>query len=122
MTVEDRWLDKAAIVDPSFLSPEEHEMQGKLCSVAQVKEIKSLLKMVPMWATFLVYGVVESTGSTFFILQTSILSSPITNSFVDIVIAFNVMKSFTSFSYFHICTSYYFNGGGVMEDKNKVVC
>ncbi|KAJ9694925.1 hypothetical protein PVL29_010414 [Vitis rotundifolia] len=92
-----RWLDKAAIVDPSFLSPEEHEMQGKLCSVAQVKEIKSLLKMVPMWATFLVYGVVESTGSTFFILQTSNLSSPIVNSFVDIVIAFNVMTSFTSF-------------------------
>ncbi|RVX06072.1 hypothetical protein CK203_018753 [Vitis vinifera] len=57
-----RWLDKAAIVDPSFLSPEEHEMQGKLCSVAQVKEIKSLLKMVPMWATFLVLSMVEIEG------------------------------------------------------------
>ncbi|KAJ9694922.1 hypothetical protein PVL29_010411 [Vitis rotundifolia] len=92
-----RWLDKAAIVDPSSHSPEEQEKQGKLCSVAQVKEIKYLLKMVPMWATFLVYGLVEATGSTFFVEQTSNLSSPIANSFVDIVIAFNVIKSFTSF-------------------------
>lgn len=92
-----RWLDKAAIVDPSSLSPEEQEKQGKLCSVAQVKEIKYLLKMVPMWATFLVYGLVEATGSTFFVEQTSNLRSPITDSFVDIVIAFNAMKSLTSF-------------------------
>ncbi|XP_034692945.1 protein NRT1/ PTR FAMILY 5.7-like isoform X3 [Vitis riparia] len=92
-----RWLDKAAIVDPFSLSPEEQEKQGKLCSVAQVKEIKYLLKMVPMWATFLVYGLVEATGSTFFVEQTSNLSSPITNSFVNIVIAFNAVKSLTSF-------------------------
>ena len=95
--MEHRWLDKAAIVDPSSLSPEEQEKQGKLCSVAQVKEIKYLLKMVPMWATFLVYGLVEATGSTFFVEQTSNLRSPITDSFVDIVIAFNAMKSLTSF-------------------------
>ncbi|KAL6337399.1 hypothetical protein AAG906_036713 [Vitis piasezkii] len=92
-----RWLDKAAIVDPSSLTPEEQEKQGKLCSVAQVKETKYLLKMVPMWMTFLVYGLVEATGSTFFVEQTSNLSSPITNSFVNIVIAFNAMKSLTSF-------------------------
>ena len=53
--------------------------------------------MVPMWATFLVYGLVEATGSTFFVEQTSNLRSPITDSFVDIVIAFNAMKSLTSF-------------------------
>ncbi|KAL6336960.1 hypothetical protein AAG906_036274 [Vitis piasezkii] len=103
-----RWLDKAAIVDPpssvqknkknreSFALPEEQEKQGKLCSVAQVKEIKYLLKWFlcgrPSWCM-----VWLKQRGALFVEQTSNLSSPITNSFVDIVIAFNAMKSLTSF-------------------------
>lgn len=52
------------------LSPDEQEVKGMLCSVAEVKEIiKFPLVMTPLWTTFLVYGLVVSTGKTYFIEQ-----------------------------------------------------
>ncbi|CAA3018384.1 NRT1 PTR FAMILY -like [Olea europaea subsp. europaea] len=60
-----RWLDKAPIVI------EEENRPDKNCTVAQVKEVKFLLAMVPMWTTFLTYSLVYATGSTFFLEQAS---------------------------------------------------
>ncbi|CAI9787143.1 unnamed protein product [Fraxinus pennsylvanica] len=60
-----RWLDKAPIVI------EEKNRPDKPCSVAQVKEVKFLLGMVPMWITFLAYSLVDATGSTIFLEQAS---------------------------------------------------
>ncbi|KAL5851637.1 hypothetical protein ACOSQ3_006755 [Xanthoceras sorbifolium] len=60
-----RWLDKAAIIESSNLRPEQQERAGRLCTVTQVEESKLLLKMIPMWSTFIVIGLAESTGDTF---------------------------------------------------------
>ncbi|KAL5738596.1 hypothetical protein ACOSP7_031357 [Xanthoceras sorbifolium] len=60
-----RWLDKAAIIESSNLHPEQQERAGRLCTVTQVEESKLLLKMIPMWTTFLVIGLAASTGDTF---------------------------------------------------------
>uniref|UniRef100_A0A5B7BR24 Uncharacterized protein n=1 Tax=Davidia involucrata TaxID=16924 RepID=A0A5B7BR24_DAVIN len=93
-----RWLDKAAIIESSSLSPVEQENKGKLCTVAQVKEVKLVLKMVPMWTTFLTYSLVEASGSTFFIQQANNMKDSIGgNEFTVPIQAFFVIKSFSSF-------------------------
>ncbi|TXG72479.1 hypothetical protein EZV62_001058 [Acer yangbiense] len=60
-----RWLDKAAIIESSTLLPEEQKHAGRLCTVTQVEDSKLLLKMIPMWTTFFVVGMVGMTGDTF---------------------------------------------------------
>ncbi|XP_022850455.1 protein NRT1/ PTR FAMILY 5.6-like isoform X2 [Olea europaea var. sylvestris] len=59
------WLDKAPIMI------EEVNRPDKNCTVAQVKEVKFLLALIPMWTTFLTYSLVDATGSTFFFVQVS---------------------------------------------------
>ncbi|ESR33686.1 hypothetical protein CICLE_v10006932mg, partial [Citrus x clementina] len=60
-----RWIDKAAIIETSSTSNEQEEA-GTLCTVAQVRESKSLLKLLPLWSSFIVFGLVLSAGNTFF--------------------------------------------------------
>ncbi|KAK9183130.1 hypothetical protein WN944_026279 [Citrus x changshan-huyou] len=60
-----RWIDKAAIIETSS-TPKEQEEAGTLCTVAQVRESKSLLKLLPLWSSFIVFGLVLSAGNTFF--------------------------------------------------------
>ncbi|KAK0608117.1 hypothetical protein LWI29_025742 [Acer saccharum] len=60
-----RWLDKAAIIE-STCEQNEQEKAGRLCTVTQVKESKFFLKMVPMWIAFFGFGLLLSTGNTFF--------------------------------------------------------
>ncbi|TXG72478.1 hypothetical protein EZV62_001057 [Acer yangbiense] len=71
------WLDKAAIIEHSNLSPQDQKEAGRLCTVEQVKETKLLLKMIPMWSTILVIGLVSSTGDTFSSEQGGDLEDPI---------------------------------------------
>jgi peptide/histidine transporter 3/4 len=63
-----RFLDKAAIVLP----PLEKTCKmlpmcsWSLCTVTQVEELKTLLRMFPVWASFMIfYAVAEQTTSTF---------------------------------------------------------
>ncbi|XP_031262808.1 protein NRT1/ PTR FAMILY 5.5-like [Pistacia vera] len=71
-----RWLDKAAIIESSNLSAEAQRKVGRLCTVTEVQELKLLFKMVPLWTTFLVFGLVVSTGKTFFPEQGNNMDSP----------------------------------------------
>ncbi|KAK7849851.1 protein nrt1/ ptr family 7.3 [Quercus suber] len=50
-----RWLDKAAIVETSSIGPVEQENCGNLCPVKQVREVKRLLTLMPMWMAFFAY-------------------------------------------------------------------
>ncbi|KAG8387436.1 hypothetical protein BUALT_Bualt02G0021200 [Buddleja alternifolia] len=54
-----RWLDKAAVV--------QQENSTNLCTVKQVKGVKFLLKVLPIWTTFIIFSVVAACGSTFFL-------------------------------------------------------
>ncbi|KAM7461272.1 hypothetical protein LguiA_029393 [Lonicera macranthoides] len=78
-----RWLDKAAIIERKSSSPceEEQENQGTPCTVAQVKELKIVMRMVPIWATLLLFSLVKTTGSTFFFEQSNNLDDKITDTF-----------------------------------------
>ncbi|KAH7534131.1 hypothetical protein JRO89_XSUnG0004500 [Xanthoceras sorbifolium] len=60
-----RRMDKGVIIESSNLRPEQQERASRLCNVTQVEESKTLLKMIPMWTTFLVIGLAASTGDTF---------------------------------------------------------
>ncbi|XP_047979935.1 protein NRT1/ PTR FAMILY 5.5-like [Salvia hispanica] len=60
-------LHKAAIILPGEVPP-----TGKswtLCTVEQVEEAKIAVRMVPMWMTFIVCGVVAAIGDTYFVEQ-----------------------------------------------------
>ncbi|KAH9681353.1 protein NRT1/ PTR FAMILY 5.6 [Citrus sinensis] len=50
-----RWIDKEAIIETSSTSKEQEEA-GTLCTVAQIRESKSLLKLLPLWSSFIVFG------------------------------------------------------------------
>ncbi|XP_022854230.1 protein NRT1/ PTR FAMILY 5.7-like, partial [Olea europaea var. sylvestris] len=86
-----RWLDKAPIVI------EEENRPDKNCTVAQVKEVKFLLGMVPMWTTFLTYSLVYATGSTFFFQQARNLNKNFPITF------FNILVTVTSIAIEYLC-------------------
>ncbi|KAI3848104.1 hypothetical protein MKX03_035773 [Papaver bracteatum] len=66
-----RFLDKAAIVESQSSELNEDRTKRRLCTVMEVEETKLLLRMFPIWTTFLNYGLVKSLGSTFFLQQGS---------------------------------------------------
>ncbi|KAF8390854.1 hypothetical protein HHK36_023153 [Tetracentron sinense] len=84
-----RWLYKAVL--------EEEGNKGRLFTITQVEEATHLLEMIPMWTTFLVYGLVKSTGSTFFIEQAEYVNGYIGNIEVGATFLI-VIKSISSFA------------------------
>ncbi|KAK8604296.1 hypothetical protein V6N13_099243 [Hibiscus sabdariffa] len=63
-------LNKAALKESAAddsLPSGEHKW--RVCTVKEVEETKLLLDMIPMSATFIVYGMVKSLGNTFFVEQ-----------------------------------------------------
>ncbi|KAH7290929.1 hypothetical protein KP509_30G069700 [Ceratopteris richardii] len=61
-----RFLDKAAI---QVEGEKDNVSSWKLCTVTQVEEVKSLLKLGPIWATGIVFATVYSQMSTLFVEQ-----------------------------------------------------
>ncbi|KAK0593379.1 hypothetical protein LWI29_035706 [Acer saccharum] len=85
-----RWIDKAAIIESeSTLGHEEQEKAGRLCSVTEVQETKYILKLIPMWSTFLVFGLLLSAGNTFSAQQGIETESP------DLLIYLVLLQSIT---------------------------
>lgn len=66
-----RCLEKAAIIKPSTTLPQDVKNSWRLCSVSEVEDTKIIVRMVPMWTTFIVCGIVSSFGNTYFIEQAS---------------------------------------------------
>ena len=94
-----RWLDKAAIIDeqtPS-ISLEVQEDRGQLCTVEQVREVKGLFTLIPIWITFFGYSLLVATGNTFFLEQCSNMDFYIGNNVLVPLSSFIVLKSFISF-------------------------
>jgi peptide/histidine transporter 3/4 len=69
-TEQFRWLDRAAVV-----TADEEGKDGKnpnpwrLCTVTQVEELKSVIRLLPVWASGIVMSAVYSQMSTMFVLQ-----------------------------------------------------
>ncbi|KAF5744223.1 hypothetical protein HS088_TW08G00821 [Tripterygium wilfordii] len=70
-----RFLNKA------LLAPEGSKKGGKVCSLSEVQEAKAVLRLVPIWATSLVYAVVFTQCSTFFTKQGVTLNRTVTPGF-----------------------------------------
>jgi peptide/histidine transporter 3/4 len=63
-------LDKAAIMSPGTRVPGEGDKRNvRLCTVTEVEVSKGFVRIIPMWATFIVGGLIISVGNTFFLEQ-----------------------------------------------------
>lgn len=64
-------MEKAAIVvpEPGESLEDQKKRRWRLCSVMEVEAAKIAVRMVPMWTTFIVCGIVSSTANTYFIEQ-----------------------------------------------------
>ncbi|KAL8039237.1 hypothetical protein ABFX02_10G022000 [Erythranthe guttata] len=60
-----RFLDKAAVATES----DENVKPWSLCTVTQVEEFKSVIRLLPIWETGIVFSTVYSQMSTMFVLQ-----------------------------------------------------
>ncbi|XP_075502352.1 protein NRT1/ PTR FAMILY 8.1-like [Primulina tabacum] len=63
-----RFLDKAAVETETDNSKGKGQ-PWKLCTVTQVEEFKSVIRLLPIWASGIVFSTVYSQMSTMFVLQ-----------------------------------------------------
>ncbi|KAL3510415.1 hypothetical protein ACH5RR_029816 [Cinchona calisaya] len=63
-----RFLDKAAIpLSTEIEEPEKY--RWRLCSRTEVEETKIIVRMIPIWITLVICGLVSSIGNTYFVEQ-----------------------------------------------------
>ncbi|XP_020576496.1 protein NRT1/ PTR FAMILY 8.2-like [Phalaenopsis equestris] len=67
-TEQFKFFDKAAVQtqDDNIVSSED---SWKLCTVTQVEELKSLIRLLPIWASGIIFSTVYGQMSTMFVLQ-----------------------------------------------------
>ncbi|KAJ9185333.1 hypothetical protein P3X46_004979 [Hevea brasiliensis] len=75
-----RFFDKAAVETPS------DRVKGSvnpwsLCTVTQVEELKSIIKLLPIWATGIIFSAVYSQMGTLFVLQGNTMDLHMSQSF-----------------------------------------
>uniref|UniRef100_A0A2P2IM65 Protein NRT1/ PTR FAMILY 5.10-like n=1 Tax=Rhizophora mucronata TaxID=61149 RepID=A0A2P2IM65_RHIMU len=56
-------------LNKALIAPSGSKEDAKLCSLNDVEEAKAVLRLVPIWATCLVYAIVFAQSSTFFTKQ-----------------------------------------------------
>ncbi|KAL0338211.1 UNVERIFIED_CONTAM: protein NRT1/ PTR FAMILY 5.5 [Sesamum angustifolium] len=61
-----RCLERAAIILPG---EDQKKDKWRLCSVSEVEEAKIAVRMIPMWLTFIICGIVSSVANTYFVEQ-----------------------------------------------------
>ncbi|KAM3737654.1 hypothetical protein ACB098_09G072700 [Castanea mollissima] len=64
-----RCLDKAAIEVQTQNQDQFEQSRWKLCTREEVEDTKMVIRMIPMWMTFIMCGVVISIGNTYFLEQ-----------------------------------------------------
>jgi solute carrier family 15 (peptide/histidine transporter), member 3/4 len=75
------FLDKAAIVTTADLSSGSIN-PWMLCTVSHVEELKSILRLLPIWSTFIVFSVVCSQESSVFVEQGMVMDRRIGSSMI----------------------------------------
>ncbi|PON47027.1 Proton-dependent oligopeptide transporter family, partial [Parasponia andersonii] len=68
-------------LDKALLAPNHLKEDGCACSIAEVEEAKAVLRLVPIWGTCLVYGIVYAQCSTFFTKQGATMDRTIVSGF-----------------------------------------
>ncbi|KAM5560354.1 protein NRT1/ PTR FAMILY 8.1-like [Rosa sericea] len=77
------FLDKAAVETQSDRI-KGSVMEWRLCTVTQVEELKSLIKLLPIWATGIIFSAVYSQMGTLFVLQGNTMDLHLGNSSFEI--------------------------------------
>ncbi|KAH7848696.1 hypothetical protein Vadar_006316 [Vaccinium darrowii] len=79
-TAQYRFLDKAAVI----LNPEQAQANNRwnLCTVTQVEEFKSFVRVLPVWATTIALNISFAQISTFFITQDTLTNRRLGSSFL----------------------------------------
>lgn len=74
-----RFLDKAAVItDPDST----YGSRWKICTVTQVEELKSFVRVLPVWASTIVLSISFAQLSTYFITQARIMDRKLAPHFV----------------------------------------
>ncbi|KAL6847886.1 hypothetical protein ACP4OV_022014 [Aristida adscensionis] len=68
-TAQFRFLDKAAVETPEDTAAGRAASPWRLCTVTQVEELKSVVRLLPVWASGIVFAAVYSQMSTMFVEQ-----------------------------------------------------
>ncbi|XP_021888083.1 protein NRT1/ PTR FAMILY 5.10-like isoform X4 [Carica papaya] len=68
-------------LNKALVSPDGSREYGEVCSIDEVEEAKSVLGLIPIWATNLVYAIVFAQISTLFTKQGVTLDRSITGGF-----------------------------------------
>ena len=82
-----RCLDKAAtpeanpVLEYGLKSLTNNRNPWRLCTVTQVEEVKLIIRILPLWLTTIVYGLVLSQTLTFFVQQASTLDRTVGSLF-----------------------------------------
>ncbi|KAK9156625.1 hypothetical protein Scep_003199 [Stephania cephalantha] len=77
---EFRFLDKAAtITEKDMMSVHNTRNPWRLCTVTQVEEVKSVLKMLPIWLCTIIYSVVFTQMASLFVEQGNVMKTNIGN-------------------------------------------
>lgn len=63
------FFDKAAVETQSDISKNGSIHPWRLCTVTQVEELKSIINLLPIWATGIIFSTVYSQMGTLFVLQ-----------------------------------------------------
>jgi len=74
-----RFFDKAAVLAQSD-KVKESTNPWRLCTVTQVEELKSILRILPVWATGIIFSTVYGQMSTLFVLQGQTMDTRVGNS------------------------------------------
>ncbi|XP_039142272.1 protein NRT1/ PTR FAMILY 8.3-like isoform X2 [Dioscorea cayenensis subsp. rotundata] len=75
-----RFLDKAAIVSDTDGDDIEHRNPWKLCTITEVEELKTVLRLLPIWVTGIIFQAAFSQICTTFILRGSAMETRIFSS------------------------------------------
>ncbi|VAH56440.1 unnamed protein product [Triticum turgidum subsp. durum] len=72
-----RFLDKAAVETQADKTAATGPSPWRLCTVTQVEELKSVVRLLPIWASGIVFATVYGQMSTMFVLQGNTLDASI---------------------------------------------
>ena len=70
-----RFLNKALIASNEF------KERSRVCGVVEVEEAKAVLRLIPIWGTCLVYGIVFAQAPTFFTKQGATMERTVVTGF-----------------------------------------
>lgn len=77
--MSNRFFDKAAVLGNSD-DVKASVNPWRLCTVTQVEELKAIIRLLPIWATDIIFATVNGQMSNYFVLQGETMDTHVGNS------------------------------------------